>query len=88
MEEHSSPQPAASPPVELDVRGKLCPLPVLLAERRLATLPAGARLAVTGDDPGMLEDFPAWCAGTGHRLVDLARGEAGVIRCVIEKRPA
>jgi tRNA 2-thiouridine synthesizing protein A len=73
------------PPERLDVRGTLCPLPVLLAARRLDRLAAGARLTLVGDDPGILEDLPAWCADTGHRLVEIGRDAEGTVRAVVEK---
>lgn len=68
----------------LDARGLLCPVPILLAAREIAKLPAGGRLVVEGDDPGILEDLPAWCAQTGHCLVTLGEQD-GLIRGVVEK---
>jgi tRNA 2-thiouridine synthesizing protein A len=75
-------QPAAE--AHLDARGLLCPVPVLLAAREIAKLPAGGRLVVEGDDPGILEDLPAWCAETGHRLVTIG-AQGGLVRGVVEK---
>ncbi len=74
--------PAAE--ARLDARGLLCPLPILLAAREIAKLPAGGRLVVEGDDLGILEDLPAWCAETGHRLVAIG-AEGGLVRGVVEK---
>jgi tRNA 2-thiouridine synthesizing protein A len=54
---------------ELDVRGLLCPLPVLKARKRLNGLGAGTVLRVLADDPAALIDFPHFCAETGHALV-------------------
>ncbi len=73
-----------NPPI-LDTRGTWCPLPVLLTERRLAELPAGARLAVLGTDPAIREDVPAWCAETGHRLLSLEEQPDGTLRFTVEK---
>lgn len=47
-------------------------------------LPAGTRLEVVGDDPGIVEDMPVWCEETGNRLVGLER-EGELIRCLVEK---
>jgi TusA-related sulfurtransferase len=69
----------------LDVRGTFCPLPVLLTERRLRSLPAGARVAVVGDDPAIHGDVPAWCEETGHRLVELEELQREDILFVVEK---
>jgi TusA-related sulfurtransferase len=68
----------------LDVRGTLCPVPILLTARRLRELPAAARLEVIGDDLGIVEDMPVWCEETGNRLLSLER-EGDVVRCVVEK---
>jgi len=92
MSRPPSPPPEAPPAsaadapseVHLDARGLLCPLPVLLAAREIAKLPAGGRLVVEGDDLGILEDLPSWCAETGHRLVSIG-AEGGLVRGVVEK---
>ena len=54
---------------ELDARGLLCPLPVLRARKRLATLAPGAVLRVLADDPAALVDIPHFCAEAGHALL-------------------
>lgn len=53
---------------DLDARGLKCPMPVLLARRRLAALPAGAVLRVVADDPATALDMPVFCHREGHRL--------------------
>jgi len=59
----------------LDVRGLLCPLPVIRTQNRVKTLQAGDVLEVTGTDPGILQDIPAWCRVNGHRVLETRRGE-------------
>ena len=54
----------------LDVRGLLCPLPVIRAQDRIAGLAPGALLDVLATDPGTLQDVPAWCRVHGHQLVE------------------
>ena len=69
---------------QLDTRGLLCPVPILLTAKAVRELEPGDRLEVLGDDPGIVEDMPAWCDQTGHRLVTLERdGER--VRCVVER---
>ena len=68
----------------LDVRGLLCPIPILRTAQRLRDLPAGTRLEVVGDDPGIVEDMPVWCEETGNRLVELVR-DGELVRCLVEK---
>lgn len=68
----------------LNVLGLACPLPVLLAIRDLAPLAPGDVLELVGDDPGLLEDIPQWCAKAGHELLEM-EAEEGVIVCRIAK---
>lgn len=54
----------------LDARGLKCPLPVLRARKAVQALPQGAVLHVLATDPGSVADFQAFCAATGHVLVE------------------
>jgi tRNA 2-thiouridine synthesizing protein A len=69
----------------LDVTGLLCPVPVLMTARAMATLDLGERLEVVGDDPEMLRDIPAWCEESGNRLLEI-RQTGKRIRARLEKR--
>ena len=57
----------------LDVKGLLCPLPVLKARKVLSRLPAGALLKIEATDPAAVIDFPHFCNETGHQLLDQNR---------------
>jgi len=59
----------------LDARGLACPLPVLRARKAMQKLAAGEVLVVAATDPGTVRDFDAFCAATGHELLE--RQEAG-----------
>ncbi len=69
----------------LDVTGKLCPLPVLLARRAIARLAPGERLEIVGDDPLMAIDIPAWAEKEGHRLLERGSASGGRVRCIVER---
>ena len=69
----------------LDVRGFLCPIPALEAQKAVAELAAGEVLQVEGDDPVMVIDIPAWCDEKGHAFLGCERDEEGVVRCRVEK---
>lgn len=62
----------------LDTRGMLCPIPVLLTAKRSHESPPGTRITAVGDDLGILEDIPAWCNDTGHRLIELEQRTDGI----------
>lgn len=57
----------------LDVRGLLCPLPVIRAQNRVKTLQFGDVLEVTGTDPGLVQDIPSWCRVNGHSVLEVQR---------------
>jgi tRNA 2-thiouridine synthesizing protein A len=58
---------------EIDVRGLLCPLPVLKAAKRLKTLVAGDELTVRATDPAAIIDYPHYCNESGNDLVSQRR---------------
>ena len=70
-------------PVELDVKGLNCPLPVLRVKKRVRDLAADEPLRILATDPGAPRDIEAFCAADGHAFLG-AREEGGVF--VIEIR--
>ena len=63
--------------LEMDLSGFKCPMPVILANRRLADLSEGDVLVVTATDPLARHDFGDYCRSTGHTLLKVEmRGEA------------
>jgi TusA-related sulfurtransferase len=55
----------------LDTRGSLCPQPILDLAAAIGRMAAGEELDVLSDDPAFPLDARAWCAGTGHELLEL-----------------
>jgi tRNA 2-thiouridine synthesizing protein A len=53
----------------VDAIGLNCPMPVLLARKALARLPAGGRLTVVATDPLAGLDIPNLVREDGHRLI-------------------
>ena len=64
---------------ELDALGLDCPLPVLMARKRLAAMRPGEALLVAASDEMAAIDIPHLCHQDGHRLARSARidGPAG-----------
>ena len=77
--------PLSKPPHHLDVLGLFCPIPVLFAAREMQRLRPGDLLEILGDDPGILEDIPAWCDQAGHLLLEMVEEEEGRIRSLVQK---
>jgi tRNA 2-thiouridine synthesizing protein A len=57
-------------PEVYDLQGLNCPLPVLKARKRLASMPPDARLWLETTDPLAAVDIPAFCREDGHRLLE------------------
>ena len=55
---------------ELDLRGLKCPLPALLARKKLAALKTGEMLTVLASDPLAAVDIPHMCHQDGHTLIE------------------
>ena len=71
----------------LDVRGLLCPLPVLKARKKLAAMAPGALLRVIATDPAAQIDFPHFCQESGHELTGTGL-EGGVWTFTIRRKAA
>jgi tRNA 2-thiouridine synthesizing protein A len=59
----------------VDARGLKCPLPVLMMEKRLEALEAGAALVVLATDPIARIDIPLYCRQNGHACAMTQDGE-------------
>ena len=70
-----------------DLRGLNCPLPVLKAKKRLSRMHVGSCLWLETTDPLAVIDIPAFCAETGHRLVE-TETVAGGHRFLVERGDA
>ncbi len=78
--------PPASPAHHLDVKGLLCPLPVLKARKLLFGLEPGTLISVEATDPASVIDFPHFCEETGHQLVSQSESD-GIYLFTIRRRP-
>ena len=56
----------------LDARRLLCPIPVIRTQDAIANYCTGDVVEVTGTDPGIKLDIPAWCRVNGHRVLSIA----------------
>ncbi|HEX4370554.1 MAG TPA: sulfurtransferase TusA family protein [Rhizomicrobium sp.] len=57
---------------EFDLRGLKCPLPALMARRKLAALAPGETIWVLASDPLSVVDIPHMCSMEGHALLESA----------------
>ena len=71
----------------LDLRGLKCPLPALLAKKKLTQLPPGTMLTVLADDPMSVVDIPHMCHGEGHAVQSVTSRD-GFSEFVLRVKPA
>jgi len=69
----------------LDTRGLRCPQPIIDLARAVGEMAAGQEILILSDDLAFGLDLRAWCAGTGHELLDL-RTEGQTSRARVRKR--
>lgn len=72
--------------LELDCRGRLCPLPIIDLARALPGLEVGAVLAVVADDAAARVDVPAWCRMRDQEYVGEDTADDGVPRYLVRRR--
>ena len=55
--------------LELDLKGLLCPLPMVRVSQNISKVPVGGILKATATDPGSVADIPSWARTTGNEVV-------------------
>ncbi|HIQ38582.1 MAG TPA: sulfurtransferase TusA family protein [Methanothermococcus okinawensis] len=70
--------------MELDVRGLICPMPVLKTKKALEELPEGKRLTVIGDYKPALENIKRFAETHGYKVVSIENSK-DAFKVVIEK---
>lgn len=65
--------------LELDLKGLLCPLPMVRVSQNINKVPVGGILKATATDPGSLADIPSWARSTGNEILKTNREDADII---------
>jgi tRNA 2-thiouridine synthesizing protein A len=55
----------------IDLKGLLCPMPVVKLSVAIKKLAVGAVVEGIATDPGVMADMPAWARTTGNELVSI-----------------
>ena len=64
--------------MNIDCRGRRCPLPIIDLARAITDVAVGDTILVEADDPAAAADIAAWCRMRGHVLVATSRASDGV----------
>ena len=66
---------ADSPKLSLDLKGLLCPMPVVKIAQALKQVQVGDLVEAVATDAGVMADIPAWARTSGNELVELEKRE-------------
>jgi tRNA 2-thiouridine synthesizing protein A len=58
---------------KLDVRGKMCPMPVAFTKRKLEGMAAGQLLEVVGEGELEFDNVQRWAKNNGHEVVQASK---------------
>ena len=64
---------------ELDLKGLLCPMPMVKVSQNINQVPVGGILKAVATDPGSLADIPAWARSTGNEILETERNGTEII---------
>jgi len=59
--------------LELDLKGLLCPMPVVKIAGAIKKVEIGSIIKATATDPGVMADIPAWAKSTGNEMIKMER---------------
>lgn len=68
----------------LDLKGLLCPLPVVKLQLAVKKLAAGQVVEGIATDPGVMADIPAWAKTSGNELLSI-RQEGKEYHFIVKK---
>lgn len=75
-----------TPTETLDVLGRVCPYPLVLAKKAMEKLPSGGVLKVLCDAPASAEDsIPRYCEKQGFKFESLKLDDKGYWELFIKK---
>jgi tRNA 2-thiouridine synthesizing protein A len=69
---------------KLDVKGKMCPMPVAFTKRKLESMASGQLLEVVGEGELEFDNILRWVKNNGHEVVETSKSE-NEFRIIIKK---
>lgn len=70
----------------VDAVGLFCPMPVVKLKVEIEKVGLNQIVELLADDPGVLEDLPAWCKETHNRLLRIKKNTEGIFIAYVEKQ--
>ena len=69
---------------KLDVKGKMCPMPVAFTKRKLESMASGQLVEVDGEGELEFDNIQRWAKNSGHEIVETSKS-GGEFRILIRK---
>jgi TusA-related sulfurtransferase len=69
---------------KLDVKRKMCPMPVAYTKRKLENMTSGQLLEVVGEGELEFDNIQRWIKNNGHKVVETSKSEKE-FRIIIKK---
>ena len=69
-----------------DAVGLFCPMPVVRLKLEIEKIGLNEVIELLADDPGVVEDVPAWCRDTGNECLSIEKNEEGIFAAYVKKR--
>jgi tRNA 2-thiouridine synthesizing protein A len=60
---------------KLDVKGKMCPIPVALTKRKLEEMQTGQTLEITGEGELEFDNIQRWLKNNGYKIVETLKND-------------
>jgi tRNA 2-thiouridine synthesizing protein A len=70
---------------KLDVKGKMCPMPVAFTKRKLEGMASGQLLEVVGEGELEFNNIQRWVKNNGHNVVEASK-VGSEFRVLVRKR--
>jgi tRNA 2-thiouridine synthesizing protein A len=70
---------------KLDVKGKMCPMPVAFTKRKLESMAVGQLLEVVGEGVLEFDNIQRWVKNNGHEVVEASKSGAE-FKVLVKKR--
>jgi tRNA 2-thiouridine synthesizing protein A len=69
----------------LDVKGKMCPIPVALTKRKLAEMQTGQKLEIIGEGELEFDNIQRWLKNNGYTIIETSKNNKNEFKIATTK---
>jgi len=69
----------------LDVKGKMCPIPVALTKRKLAEMQTGQKLEIIGEGELEFNNIQRWLKNNGYTIIETSKNNKNEFKIATTK---